>query len=68
VDDHLQPKRKPGRPATKRSSRTAAVESDLRRVLGVKVVVHANGRGAGRIVIPFADLDEFQRLFDHITG
>ena len=63
-----QPKRKPGRPATKRSSRTAAVESDLRRVLGVKVVVHANGRGAGRIVIPFADLDEFQRLFDHITG
>jgi ParB family chromosome partitioning protein len=61
-------KRRPGRPATKRSGQTAAVESDLRRALGVKVVVHANGKGAGRIVIPFADLDEFQRLFDQITG
>ena len=45
----------------------AAVEAQLRRALGVKVVVHANGRGAGRIVIPFTDLDEFQRLLDHIT-
>jgi ParB family chromosome partitioning protein len=61
------PKRKPGRPATRRSSQVAAVEAQLRRALGVKVVVHANGRGAGRIVIPFTDLDEFQRLLDHIT-
>ena len=61
------PKRKPGRPATRRSSQVAAVESQLRRALGVKVVVHANGKGAGRIVIPFGDLDEFQRLLDHIT-
>jgi ParB family chromosome partitioning protein len=61
------PKRKPGRPATRRSSQVAAVESELRRALGVKVVVHANGKGAGRIVIPFANLDEFQRLLDHIT-
>jgi len=30
--------------------------------------VHANGRGAGRIVIPFGDLDEFQRLYDHLCG
>jgi len=29
--------------------------------------VHANGKGAGRIVIPFGDLDEFQRLLEHIT-
>ena len=60
-------KRKPGRPATRRSSQIVAVENQLRRALGVKVVVHANGKGAGRIVIPFADLDEFQRLLDHIT-
>jgi hypothetical protein len=60
-------KRKPGRPATRRSSQVAAVESELRRALGVKVVVHANGKGSGRIVIPFANLDEFQRLLDHIT-
>jgi len=61
-------KRKPGRPATRRSSQTVAVENDLRKALGVKVVVHANGRGAGRIVIPFADLDEFQRLYDQFCG
>lgn len=61
------PRRKPGRPATRRSSQVAAVESELRQALGVKVVVHANGKGAGRIVIPFANLDEFQRLLDHIT-
>ena len=60
------PKRKPGRPATRRSSQVAAVESQLRQALGVKVVVHANGKGAGRIVIPFTDLDEFQRILDHI--
>jgi ParB family chromosome partitioning protein len=60
------PKRKPGRPATRRPSLVAAVEAQLRRALGVKVVVHANGRGAGRIVIPFASLDEFQRLLNHV--
>jgi len=61
------PKRKPGRPATRRSSQITAVENQLRQALGVKVVVHANGKGAGRIVIPFGSLDEFQRLLDHIT-
>jgi len=60
-------RRKPGRPTTRRPSQVAAVESRLRQALGVKVVVHANGKGAGRIVIPFADLDEFQRLLEHIT-
>jgi ParB family transcriptional regulator, chromosome partitioning protein len=59
-------KRKPGRPATRRPSQVAAVEAQLRRALGVKVVVHANGKGAGRIVIPFSSLDEFQRLLDHV--
>ena len=59
-------RRKPGRPATRRPSQVAAVEAQLRRALGVKVVVHANGKGAGRIVIPFADLDEFQRLLEHV--
>ena len=61
-------KRRPGRPATKRAGQTAAVEADLRRAFGVKVVVHANSKGAGRIVIPFADLEEFQRLFEQMAG
>ena len=60
-------KRKPGRPATRRSSQVMAVETQLRRALGVKVVVHANGKGAGRIVIPFGDHEEFQRLLDHMA-
>ena len=59
--------RKPGRPATRRLSQIVAVENQLRRALGTKVVVHANSKGAGRIVIPFGSLDEFQRLLDHIT-
>ena len=60
-------KRKPGRPAARRASQIVAVENQLRRALGTKVVVHANSKGAGRIVIPFGSLDEFQRLLDHIT-
>jgi len=61
-------KRRPGRPATRRTAQVQAVEQRLRRALGTKVVVHANGRGAGRIVIPFASLDEFQRVLEQITG
>jgi ParB family chromosome partitioning protein len=59
--------RKPCRPAARRASQIVAVENQLRRALGTKVVVHANSKGAGRIVIPFGSLDEFQRLLDHIT-
>jgi ParB family transcriptional regulator, chromosome partitioning protein len=64
--EQAAPKRKPGRPAARRPGQVAAVEAQLRRALGVKVVVHANSRGAGRIVIPFASLDEFQRLLNHV--
>jgi ParB family chromosome partitioning protein len=60
-------RRKPGRPATRRTAQVQAVEQRLRRALGTKVVVHANGRGAGRIVIPFADLEEFQRILEQIA-
>jgi ParB family chromosome partitioning protein len=63
----MSTKRKPGRPAARRASQVVAVENQLRRALGTKVVVHANSKGAGRIVIPFGDLDEFQRLLDHIS-
>ena len=61
-------KRRPGRPATRRTAQVQAVEQRLRRALGTKVVVHANGKGAGRIVIPFASLDEFQRVLEQIAG
>jgi ParB family chromosome partitioning protein len=61
-------RRKPGRPPSKRSSQILALENDLRRALGTKVLIHANSKGAGRIVIPFADPDEFERLLDQLTG
>ncbi|MFM7251205.1 MAG: ParB/RepB/Spo0J family partition protein [Planctomycetaceae bacterium] len=60
-------KRRPGRPATRRTAQVQAVEQRLRRALGTKVVVHANGKGAGRIVIPFADPEEFQRILEQIA-
>jgi len=31
-------------------------------------VVHATSKGSGRIVIPFADHAEFQRLLTHMAG
>ena len=61
------PKRKPGRPASRRSSQIVSLENELRRALGTKVVIHANSKGAGRIVIPFANPDEFERLLEFMT-
>lgn len=60
--------RRGGRPASKRPSQITAMENDLRRALGTKVVVHATSKGSGRIVIPFADADEFQRLLEFLTA
>jgi ParB family chromosome partitioning protein len=61
------PKRKPGRPASRRSSQIVSLENELRRALGTKVVIHANSKGAGRIVIPFGNPEEFERLLDFMT-
>ena len=44
------------------------MENDLRRALGTKVVVQATSKGSGKIVIPFADADEFQRLLEFLTA
>lgn len=60
--------RRGGRPATKRPAQITALENDLRRALGTKAVVHATSKGSGRIVIPFADADEFQRLLEYLTA
>lgn len=60
--------RRGGRPASKRPAHLAAMENDLRRALGTKVVVQASSKGAGKIVIPFADADEFQRLLEFLTA
>lgn len=60
--------RRGGRTSSRRPTHVTAVENDLRRALGTKVVVHATSKGSGRIVIPFADTDEFQRLLEQLTA
>ena len=59
-------KRKPGRPASRRSSQIVSLENELRRAVGTKVVIHANSKGAGRIVIPFGSPEEFERLLEFL--
>jgi ParB family chromosome partitioning protein len=52
-------------PAKKRrpsSDQLSALERDLRLALGTKVEIKQTARGAGRIVIHFANPDEFQRI------
>lgn len=60
--------RRGGRPASKRPAHITALENDLRRALGSRVVVQATSKGSGKIVIPFADADEFQRLLEFLTA
>ncbi len=61
------PKRGATRASARRSSQIVAVENQLRRALGTKVIVHATSKGSGRIVIPFADTAEFQRLLKQMS-
>jgi len=62
------PKRKGGRPASRRSSQIVSLENELRRAVGTKVVIHANSKGAGRIVIPFGSPEEFERLLEFLKN
>jgi ParB family chromosome partitioning protein len=45
-----------------KSDQLSALEQQLRRTLGTKVDIHRNARGRGRLVIHFANQDEFERL------
>jgi ParB family chromosome partitioning protein len=47
-----------------------ALESRLRRTLGTKVKLHAvkRGRGGGKIVIPYSDLDDLNRLLRQLLN
>jgi ParB family chromosome partitioning protein len=58
----LEPRRK----ATRQfSPDLAAVESELRRVLGTKVIVRA-GRKGGRVIIEYYSEEEFQGLYERL--
>jgi ParB family transcriptional regulator, chromosome partitioning protein len=55
------------RPKASRSRHTAALEQELRTALGTKVDVRSGASGRGKIVIHFANGDEFERLRDQLT-
>jgi ParB family chromosome partitioning protein len=46
----------------------AALEQEFRAALGVKVKITHNSRGRGKVVIPFASHEEFDRLREYICG
>ncbi len=50
-----------------RSDQLAALEQQLRTSIGAKVAIQQTARGRGKIVIAFANHDEFERIFDHLT-
>lgn len=64
LDGHILPMT--GEVRTKRrksaSGQVAALEKELRIALGTKVEIKQTARGAGRVVVHFANLDEFERL------
>lgn len=57
------------RPAPKsRSEHLAALEQELRAVLGTKVEIRQGAKGRGKLVVHFASHDEFERLRRQLGG
>lgn len=56
------------RPQRARDEHLAALEQEFRSVLGLRVKITHNAKGRGKLVIHFADHEEFQRLREHISG
>jgi ParB family transcriptional regulator, chromosome partitioning protein len=46
----------------------AALEQEFRSVLGMRVSISHNTRGKGKLVVHFANHDEFDRLRMHVCG
>ncbi len=55
----------PSRPV--RSEHVRSLEQELKAALGMKVSLTHNAKGRGKLVIHFANHDEFERLRRHIT-
>jgi len=56
----------PGKSRRTKSDHVASLEQEFRHALGLKVAITANARGRGKLVIHFADHDEFDRLREHL--
>lgn len=60
-----------GKPSAKprpRSQNLTSLEQELRAALGTKVTIRQTAKGRGKIVIPFASSEEFERLRDYLCG
>ena len=51
-----------------RSEQIASLEQELRSTLGTKVEIRTAAKGRGKIVIHFADHDEFERLREQLAN
>lgn len=70
VEQHvakLQAPPEPAKPAPARDPNEREAELQLARALGTRVELKPGPRGRGSIVLNYASLDEFQRLFERLT-
>ena len=58
---------RPGNRRRTGSDQIAALEEEFRLALGMRVELKANSRGRGKLVIHFADHDEFDHLRERLT-
>lgn len=71
VEAHVQrvrPEKKRLRAEKTRDSAEKALEEELQAVLGVTAQIRASRGNKGKIEIPYAGHDEFERLFERIAG
>jgi ParB family chromosome partitioning protein len=57
----------PGKKQRSRSEQVAALEQEFRLALGTKVEIKASPRGRGKLIVHFANHDEFDRLREQLT-
>ena len=62
-----RPRCRPNAPREAAAGKPRHFEQELRTALGTKVDVRSSAAGKGKIVIHFANADEFERLRDHLT-
>jgi ParB family chromosome partitioning protein len=56
------------KPKVTRGKHTASLEQQLRLALGTKVDIRQSAKSRGKIIIHFANTEEFDRLFNHLQG
>lgn len=57
----------PGKRKRAKTEQVASLEQELRSALGAKVEIKLAGRGRGKVIVHFANADEFERLRGQLT-